>query len=458
MNRRTRSTPRGSLRSTVRLFLFVLSAAKIGPRSQYWSSVCGTPPTRRAPSGRVGGLEVDDLGAEERQHVTGERARPEGRHVEDAQTLERAARRDPRRDARCRAGSRRRRRLAAVAARPGGGPLGRPERCRARAGRVVRGFAAPSLGIGHERPALLEVRPRRGIRAVGDRRVGDAEGRGLVRAPLRRVRSAIQASMVGVERGAVEEERPVLHPLGMADHHAEVQPLLPGPAPEPDEPVAGRTDAGRRHEPLPAHRPAQLVVERHRVVGEAHRQRLEHRHVDELAAGAGAPTGRQRPDGAEEPGEPLPDLAADEDRGTVGPPRARPTIPPDHAWRVNSVAALSLHGPSRPNGRDRRDDQVRMGPQQLAGVQRRPAPPAASPATRPPRRPTPSSACSAARSPASVPSTTTLCLEAPRKLNSAPSSSAGIAAPEADHRRNGSPSGDSTLMTSAPPSASSFVQ
>ena len=33
-NRRTRSTPRGSLKSIVRLFLFVLSAAKIGPRSQ----------------------------------------------------------------------------------------------------------------------------------------------------------------------------------------------------------------------------------------------------------------------------------------------------------------------------------------------------------------------------------------------------------------------------------------
>ena len=37
----------------VRLFLLVLSAAKIGPRSQNRSSVWGTPPTRRAPSGRV---------------------------------------------------------------------------------------------------------------------------------------------------------------------------------------------------------------------------------------------------------------------------------------------------------------------------------------------------------------------------------------------------------------------
>ena len=44
----------GSRKSIVMLFLLVLSAAKIGRRSQNWSSVCGTPPTRRAPSGRLG--------------------------------------------------------------------------------------------------------------------------------------------------------------------------------------------------------------------------------------------------------------------------------------------------------------------------------------------------------------------------------------------------------------------
>src|SRR4029077_15541429 len=31
-------------------------------------------------------------------------------------------------------------------------------------------------------------------------------------------------------------------------------------------------------------------------------------------------------------------------------PRPSPTIPPDHACNVNSVAARSLHGPSSPKG------------------------------------------------------------------------------------------------------------
>ena len=69
-----------------------------------------------------------------------------------------------------------------------------------------------------------------------------------------------------------------------------------------------------------------------------------------------------------------------------------------------------------------------------------------------------SSACSRARSSPLSASTTTLRFDALRKLKSAPSASGGITAPEADHRRSGSPSGDSTLITSAPPSASSFVQ
>ena len=102
------------------------------------------------------------------------------------------------------------------------------------------------------------------------------------------------------QRRAVEEELRILHPLGMSDHGAEVEPLLPGPAPEPDQPVAGRPDARRRDEPASSHRSSELVVERHRVVGEAHRQRLEHRHVDELALRVGAPTRRQGPDRAEE--------------------------------------------------------------------------------------------------------------------------------------------------------------
>ena len=90
------------------------------------------------------------------------------------------------------------------------------------------------------------------------------------------------------QRGALEEQRAVLGPLGMTDHHAEVEPLLAGPDAEADQPVAGGGDARRRDVPALAHRSPELVVERDRVVREAHRQRLEHRHVDELALVAGA--------------------------------------------------------------------------------------------------------------------------------------------------------------------------
>ena len=65
---------------------------------------------------------------------------------------------------------------------------------------------------------------------------------------------------------------------------------------------------------------------------------------------------------------------------------------------------------------------------------------------------------SEARLSGSSTSATTPSFDALKKLNSAPSTPGGIAAPDADHRRSGSPSGDSTLMTSAPPSANSFVQ
>ena len=39
--------------SSVRLFLLVFSAEKIGDRSHHWSSVIGTPAISRVPSGRA---------------------------------------------------------------------------------------------------------------------------------------------------------------------------------------------------------------------------------------------------------------------------------------------------------------------------------------------------------------------------------------------------------------------
>ena len=98
-----------------------------------------------------------------------------------------------------------------------------------------------------------------------------------------------------------------------------------------------------------------------------------------------------------------------------------------------------------------------MRPKDLAWDQRRPSPPA-SRGTRRRRPPKTSSVCSGPRPALPSASTTTLCFDALRKLKSAPSASGAISAPEADHRRSGSPSADSTLITSAPPSARSFVQ
>ncbi len=68
------------------------------------------------------------------------------------------------------------------------------------------------------------------------------------------------------------------------------------------------------------------------------------------------------------------------------------------------------------------------------------------------------SSCTPSMAAASPGSTTTLRFDEARNANSAPSSPWGMAAPEADQRRSGSPSGASTLTTSAPPSARSFVQ
>ena len=261
------------------------------------------------------------------------------------------------------------------------------------------------------------------------------------------------------QRRAVQEEPRILHPLGVFDHDAEVEPLLPGPAPEPDQPVAGSPDARGRDESAAPHRSSELVVERHRVVREAHRQRLEHRHVDELAVHgrcAGSPPG-SRSRRRRRRATPRSGHRRTPAHGRVCP-RASPTIAPDHACSVNSVAALSLQGPSSPNGVI--DVTVRCGcaAEDLAGRQRRVLRHrrAAGPDDRVGR-------CKQLRAarrdrPRSSASTTTLRFDAPRKLKSAPSASGGIAAPEADHRRSGSPSGDSTLITSAPPSASSFVQ
>src|SRR6202011_5819054 len=140
-----------------------------------------------------------------------------------------------------------------------------------------------------------------------------------------------------------------------------------------------------------------------------------------------------------------------------GEPRPRPTTPPDHACSVNSVDGLSRHGPSNPNGviavtvRCGWTRWISSGAKARCSAifEPRDQTTASAPASSALTNSTPSSTSGSA---------TTLCLEPARKLNSAPSPSGGISAPEADHLRSGSPPDGSTLTTVAPPSASSFVQ
>ena len=213
---------------------------------------------------------------------------------------------------------------------------------------------------------MLELRD---VRSIGERCIRNAKGRrqvehlfdGVVGDPGLDGRS---------QRRPIEKEGGILHPLGVFDHGAEVQPLLTGPASEADEPVTGGPDTWGGDESASPHRPAELIVERHRIVGEAHRQGFEHRHVDELPARIGTPVRHQDADGSEHASEPLPDLAADEDRRAVRPStcqsrnRARPRLERELGGRVVAPWAFE------PERGDRRDGQVRMRPKYLARRQR----------------------------------------------------------------------------------------
>ena len=224
--------------------------------------------------------------------------------------------------------------------------------------------------VDNEGLPLSEMLDGGDIRAVGDRCVRDPEGRREVEHLLDGVRA--DPPVDGrPERRAIEKELRILHPLRVFDHGAEVEPLLPGAAPEADQPVARCPDARRRHESLLPHRAAELVVEGHRVVREGHRQRLEHRHVDELAARFGAPARGQGPDGAEHAGDPLPDLATHEDRSTVGPAPSQPHDRPGPRLQRELGGRLVAPGAVESERCDRGDRQVRVPAENLAGRQRR---------------------------------------------------------------------------------------
>ena len=124
---------------------------------------------------------------------------------------------------------------------------------------------------------------------------------------------------------------------------------------------------------------------------------------------------------------------------------------------MNSVAGLSLHGPSRPNGVIDTTTRPGWAPTSSAGA----IEPSSATAEPGDHTTTSAAAINASRPSRSVElagSTTVLRLDVPRCRNSAPSSPGAIDDDDADQRRSGSPSGASTFVTSAPPSASSFVQ
>ena len=200
----------------------------------------GTPPTRRAPSGRVADSRWMTSAPSSASTMARERTGPERRHVEDPQPCERAAPVDAAVGAAARGCAASATASMACSPRRGAGSGGRrrPDPSRKggpRVGRAVRGFATNGL-------PLAEVLERRRFAplAIGAFGIRKADARSSTS-------STVCVGDPGVDgrrqRGAVEEQRRVLHPLGMSDHRAEVEPLLPGAAPETDETVAGR----RRH-------------------------------------------------------------------------------------------------------------------------------------------------------------------------------------------------------------------
>ena len=236
--------PRGSPRSRVTLCLLVLRPAKIGPTAP----TSAAPRTgRRRPGGcrraagstRGGCTSAPSIA----KQAADQRAGPERRQVEDPQPARTAA-------ARRSAATRRRRPgrwpRATWRARPAAAPGSAVARSgRAEPVRAARGSMTPSRGFVTNVPRCREVVGRRDAsRRCRSARAGcgrPPRGRGPRRSCARR--STRRWSGVSAVRS--RKSFAVLGPLGVLDHHAEVEPLLAGADPEPDEAVAGRLHPGR---------------------------------------------------------------------------------------------------------------------------------------------------------------------------------------------------------------------
>ena len=301
-----------------------------------------------------------------------------------------------------------------------GGPVRGVEGARRRAGRAVAGSRTPSRGFPtnvSRVPEVLEVVTLEPL-AIGAFGIRKADARSSTSST---VCAPIHASMVGAS--AVRSRKSFGSSIhsGCSTMAQKSSHCCPVPHPRPTSPSRAAPTPGVGHESLLPHRSAELVVEGHRVIREAHRQRLEHRHVDEFASRFGAParapgsrSRRTRRRATRRSGHPR-----RPGHGRVCPEPARRSAP-DHACSVNSVAALSLQGPSSPNGviavTVRCGCRAEISPGASVGCS----------ATGEPRDHTAASAEASslskeARLSPLVASTTTLRFEAPRKLKSAPS-------------------------------------
>ena len=296
---------------------------------------------------------MEHLGAEQPEELAGERSGPERGHVENPQAGEGEI-----------AGGRTQGRVGSAPPafvdrggaerRRGTGPTERhPLEAPGRAG------SHESVGPVDEAPPASEVLDGRGVGAVDDRGVGEPE-RG------RQVEDLVDAAGghpgvdLGGERGPVAQVRAVVGPILAPDHGAEVEPLLARARTQPDHAVGRRRHPGGRHEPLELDRTVEQVVEGHRVVGQRRRERLEHRHVDQL-------TGRpltERGEGADrgvQARHPLADLTTDRGGRPVGTPPGQS----DDASRPGLEGELgrrsSVPRTGEPERADRGDHQVGVG-------------------------------------------------------------------------------------------------
>ena len=274
------------------LFLFVLRPEKIPDCSHQSGSEKRRPASRRVPSGRA----VDSTWMTSAPSMAStwvhERARP--------RTTVRSRTRSPSNGS---AGA------AGAGSTRAGRPLGAVCSPSVGAARVAEQRRVEPVGpvgldeavarVPDDRAPRLEVVGGGDRLAVADRGVRDAEGAG----ELEDLRRGVLGHPRGDRPGGggarlAKSDRSSIH-SGWSTITQKSSHCCPVPTPSPTRPsLVVSTPGVTIDRPLPE-RPAHHVDVGHRVVGEAQRQRLEHRHVDELAGPvlARARPRDQRPDG-----------------------------------------------------------------------------------------------------------------------------------------------------------------